>query len=239
MQVDSGYKPVTGIRLFLEGRNSDHLAVHLQHLSNLPRILKVSNDHGHESIDESVDRAYFEPVKWKMFSHVCTAPVLYSSSHNDESTAIVTKAWLEVKLVKRKKVLFLRLGFSTVASRTIRTPEWDGLSSPFRKSGFFSALMSTRLTKELRHVIENEKPTEDSMKSTVIYNGEFGTEVPVPTKAPKMLSFVDTKEMVRGPEDTPGYWVVTGAKLYIDDGKISIKARYSLLALIPEDLVLT
>ncbi|KAF7840281.1 MACPF domain-containing protein NSL1 [Senna tora] len=228
IKVDTGYRPVTGIGLFLEGRKSDHLAIRLQHLSNLPQILIISHDHGFEPIDESVDKAYYEPVKWKMFSHVCTAPVLYN---NDESVGFVTKAWLDVKLMKRKKVLFLRLGFSTLASATIRRSEWDGPSSTLRKSGFFSALISTRLTKELHHVIQNEKPTEDSIKSTLVYNGESGTEAPVPTKAPKMLSFVNTKEIVRGPEDTPGYWVVTGAKLYIECGKISIKTKYSLLTI--------
>ncbi|XP_028780422.1 MACPF domain-containing protein NSL1 isoform X1 [Neltuma alba] len=238
IKVDSGYCPVTGIRLFLEGRKSDHLAIHLQHLSNLPQILKISYDMGCESNEEPVDKAYFEPVKWKRFSHVCTAPVLYNSSLDDEPPAIVTKAWLEVKHVKRRKVLFLRLGFSLVESAEIYRSEWDGSPFPFRKSGFFSALMSTMLTKELHHVIENEKPTEDSIKP-IVYNGESGTEAPVPIKAPEMLSFVDTKEKVRGPEDTPGYWVVTGAKLCIEGGKISIKARYSLLAIMSGDFVTT
>jgi len=35
----------------------------------------------------------------------------------------VTKAWFEVKLMGMKKVLFLRLGFSAVASATIRRSE--------------------------------------------------------------------------------------------------------------------
>ncbi|XP_054778049.1 MACPF domain-containing protein NSL1-like isoform X2 [Prosopis cineraria] len=238
IKVDSGSRPVTGIRLFLEGRKSDHLAVHLQHLSNLPQILKISCDRGCEYDDEPIDKAYLEPVKWKKFSHVYTAPVLYNSSLDDEPPAIVTKAWLEVKHVKRREVLFLRLGFSLVESAKIHRSEWDGSSFPFRKSGFFSALMSTMLTKELHHVIENEKPIEDTIKP-IIYKGESGAEAPVPIKAPKMLSFVDTKEKVRGPEDTPGYWVVTGAKLCIEGGKISIKTKYSLLAIMSEDFVHT
>ncbi|KAI9076957.1 hypothetical protein K1719_041033 [Acacia pycnantha] len=222
MKVDSGYCPVTGIRLFLEGRKSDHLAIHLQHLSNRPQILKISYDLGCESNNEPIDKAYFEPVTCKRFSHVCTAPVLYNGSIDDELRAIVTKAWLEVKQVKRKKVLFLRLGFSMVESAEIYRSEWDGSPFPFQKSGIISALMSTMLTKGLRHVVENENPTEDNIKP-IVYNGESGTEAPIPMKAPKMLNFVDTKEKVRGPEDAPGYWVVTGAKLCIEGGKISIK----------------
>ncbi|XP_028766605.1 MACPF domain-containing protein NSL1-like [Neltuma alba] len=149
----------------------------------------------------TVDKGYFEPVKWKRLSHVCTAPALYNISLDDEAPAIVTNAWLEVKHEKRRKVLFLRLGFSLVESAEIYGSEWDGSPFPFRKSGFFSALMSIMLTKELHHVIENEKPTEEDSTKPIVYNGESGTAAPVPIKAPKMLSFVDTKEKVRGPED--------------------------------------
>ncbi|KAI9072554.1 hypothetical protein K1719_045485 [Acacia pycnantha] len=139
-----------------------------------------------------------------------TAPVLYNGSIDDELRAIVTKAWLEVKQVKRKKVLFLRLGFSMVESAEIYRSEWDGSPFPFQKSGIISALMSTMLTKGLRHVVENENPTEDNIKP-IVYNGESGTEAPIPMKAPKMLNFVDTKE----------------------------KVRYSLLAIMSDDLVPT
>lgn len=231
MQVDSVNRPVTGIRLYLEGKKSDHLAIHLQHLSEVPSILEISEDHGYDPIDEPVERGYYEPVKWSMFSHVYTGPVQYNSFLIDESTAIVTKAWFEVKLVGMKKVLFLRLGFSTVASAKIRRSEWDGPSTASRKSGFFSALMSTRLSKELQ---SPEEPTKVDINSAVYHGGP-----PVPTRAPKMLSFVDTKEMVRGPENLPGYWVVTGAKLCVDGGRISVKAKYSLLTIISEEFLLS
>lgn len=230
VKVDSGNRPVTGIRLYLEGKKSDHLAIHLQHLSEVPGALEISEDHGYDPIDEPDDRGYYEPVKWSMFSHVYTAPVQYSSSRMDESTAIVTKAWFEVKLVGMKKVLFLRLGFSTVASATSRRSEWDGPSTTSRKSGFFSALMSSRLSKELQ---SPEKPTKVDINSAIYHEGP-----PVPSRVPKMLSFVDTKEMVRGPEDPPGYWIVTGAKLCVEGGRISIKAKYSLLTILSEESLL-
>lgn len=58
---------------------------------------------------------------------------------------------------------------------------------------------------------------------------------PSVTRAPKMSNFVDTNEMVRGPEHLPGYWVITGAKLCVEGGRISIKAKYSLLAIMSEE----
>ncbi|KAK7362812.1 hypothetical protein VNO77_04935 [Canavalia gladiata] len=230
VKVDSGNRPVTGIRLYLEGKKNDHLAIHLQHLSEVPGVLEISDDRSYDPIDKPDERGYYEPVKWSMFSHVYTAPVQYNSSRMDESTAIVTKAWFEVKLVGMKKVLFLRLGFSTVASAKIRRSEWDGPSTTSRKSGFFSQLVSARLTKELQ---SPEKPTKVDINSAIYHGGP-----PVPTRAPKMLSFVDTKEMVRGPENPPGYWVVTGAKLGVEGGRISIKAKYSLLTILSEESLL-
>ncbi|PNX88556.1 MACPF domain-containing protein NSL1-like, partial [Trifolium pratense] len=227
VKVDSGNRPVTGIRLYLEGKKNDHLSIHLQHLSEVPGVLEISEDHSYDPIDEPESRGYYELVKWSMFSHVYTAPVQYNSSRMDESAAIVTKAWFEVKLMGMKKVLFLRLGYSTVASAKIRRSEWDGPSTSSRKSGFFSALMSTKLSKELQ---SPEKTTKVDINSAIYNAGP-----PVPTRAPKMLSFVDTKEMVRGPEDPPGYWVVTGAKLCVEGGRISIKAKYSLLTILSEE----
>ncbi|PPS13436.1 hypothetical protein GOBAR_AA07149 [Gossypium barbadense] len=88
-------------------------------------------------------------------------------------------------------------------------------------------LISTRFSSGLN---PNEKPTKVDLNSAVFPGGP-----PSPTKAPKMTNFVDTKEIVRGPQDTPGYWVVTGAKLCVEGGRISIKAKYSLLTVISEE----
>ncbi|TKY59231.1 MACPF domain-containing protein NSL1 [Spatholobus suberectus] len=74
VKVDSGNRPVTGIRLYLEGKKSDHLAIHLQHLSEVPGALEISEDHGYDPIDKPDERGYYEPVKCSMFSHVYTAP---------------------------------------------------------------------------------------------------------------------------------------------------------------------
>ncbi|KAL4332026.1 hypothetical protein GQ457_07G029180 [Hibiscus cannabinus] len=225
-RVDTGTRPVTGIRLYLEGKKSDHLAIHLQHLSTLPTTFQLSDEHSYESIDEP-ERGYLEPVKWSIFSHVCTAPVQYNGSQFDDIAPIVTKAWFEVKIVGMRKVLFLRLGFSIVASARIRRSEWDGPSTQSRKSGVFSMLISTRFSSGLN---TNENTTKVDLNSAVFPGGP-----PSPPKAPKMTNFVDTKEMVRGPEDSPGYWVVTGAKLCVEGGRISIRAKYSLLTIMSEE----
>ncbi|KAF3628656.1 MACPF domain-containing protein NSL1 [Capsicum chacoense] len=115
VKVDSGNRLVTGTWLYLEGKKSDHLAIHLQHLSTLPQSIQLTDDLSYEPVDEPVERGYLEPVKWSIFSHVCTAPVEYYGTRIDDSACIVTKAWFEVKVIGMKKVLFLRLGFSMVA----------------------------------------------------------------------------------------------------------------------------
>ncbi|GFP97126.1 macpf domain-containing protein nsl1 [Phtheirospermum japonicum] len=231
VKVDTGNRPVTGLRLYLEGKRSDHLAIHLQHLSTLPQSLHLSPDHGYEPADESVDRGYFEPVKWSIFSHICTAPVEYHGARIDDSASIVTKAWFEVKVVGMKKILFLRLGFSMVASAVIRRSEWDGPATSSKKSGLISILMSTPFSSALNQ--QAEKPTKVDLNSAVYPGGP-----PSPAKAPKMSHFVDTKEMVRGPEDPPGYWVVTGAKLCVESGMIRVKVKYSLLTIVSEESLL-
>ena len=190
-------------------------------------MVQLSDDLRQEPTHEPVERGYFEPVNWNIFSHVCTAPVEYNDAHIDDSASIVTKAWFEVKVVGMKKVLFLRLGFSMVASARLRRSEWDGPSTLSRKSGVFSMLISTRFSAGLN---TTEKPGKVDLNSAVYPGGP-----PLPSRAPKMSNFVDTKEMVRGPEDPPGYWVVTGAKLCVDGGRISIKVKYSLLAIMSEE----
>lgn len=152
---------MTGIRLYLEGKRSDHLAVHLQHLSSVPESLQLSDDPTYEPINEPIERGYFEPVKWSIFSHVCTAPVQYNGARIDDSASIVTKAWFEVKTMGMKKALFLRLGFSAVASARIRRSEWDGPSTSSRKSGFMSMLISTTFTTGMTPV---EKPHESGFE---------------------------------------------------------------------------
>ncbi|CAA6665716.1 unnamed protein product [Spirodela intermedia] len=208
--VESGNCPVTGMRLNLEGKKNDCLAIHLQHLTGLPSFLQLSGDSFHDD-DALQSSDHHVPIRWAPLSHVCTAPVQHSRIHIDELAHMVTKAWLEVRDIGRNKVLFLRLGFSALASAKIRNSQWEGQLVPTAQS----------LT-----------PTPGPELNSAIFPGG----PPVPAQAPRLFGVIDTTEMVRGPEEPPGYWIVTGAKLCVDDGCISLRIKYSLLTSISESV---
>lgn len=230
-KVDSGNRPVTGIRLFLEGKKNDRLGVHLQHLSTTPGTIAVAGEAA-SAEDVSVnERDYIEPVKSPLLSHICTAPVQYNGALIDDCAAIVTSAWLEVRdTFCLKKVLFLRLGFSGVAAMKIRRSEWDGPSVVPRKSGSLSARLSAALSGGLTQVPPPQPEEKVEVNSAIFPKGP-----PVPLPVQKMARHVDTTEVCRGPDDLPGYWVVTGAKLCMEGGKVALKLKYSLLVAVRED----
>ncbi|KAJ6292127.1 hypothetical protein OIU76_024104 [Salix suchowensis] len=192
--VDVGNKPVTGLRLYLEGKRSNCLAIHLQHLSSLPNTFQLAVEQGGNISDFSSDRRYYEKVKWKSFSHICAAPV-----ESEDDLSIVTGAQFEV-----------------------------GESGLKKKSGIMSSLISTRFSSA-----QKQPPPQPAVNlNSAVYPGG----PPVASQTPKLLKFVDTTEMTRGPQDTPGYWAVSGAKLNVDKGKISLRVKYSLLSLVlPDD----
>ncbi|KAI4342237.1 hypothetical protein MLD38_026883 [Melastoma candidum] len=221
--VDVGNRPVTGLRLYLEGKRSDRLAIHMQHLSSLPKIFQVIDDPGGAFVHVSYDKKFYEKVQWKHFSHVCTAPV-----ESDEDLSIVTGALLQVENYGMKSVLLLRLKFSTAVGATmVKRPEWDGSPGLSAKSGIFSTLISQHFSAVQK---PPPKPSDVNINSAVYPGGP-----PTPTQAPKLLKFVDTTEMARGPEENPGYWVVSGARLVVENGKISLRVKYSLLTLVLPD----
>ncbi|CAN4108178.1 unnamed protein product [Withania somnifera] len=221
--VDVGKRPVTGLRLYLEGKRSNRLAVHLQHLSSLPKVFQLEDDPNGNFCRESYDRKYYEKVQWKNFSHVCTAPV-----ESEEDLNIVTGAQLEVGDYGFKNVLFLRLRFSTVMGATmVKHPEWDGSPGLARKSGLISTLISQHFTSVQK---PPPQPADVNINSAIYPGGP-----PVPVQAPKLLKFVDTTEMTRGPQEPPGYWVVSGARLMVEKGRISVRVKYSLLTVIQPD----
>ncbi|CAH1445238.1 unnamed protein product [Lactuca virosa] len=223
--VDVGKRPVTGLRLYLEGKRSNRLAIHLQHLSSLPKIFQLEDSVTGTGIynSDSDDRRYYEKVQWKHFSHVCTAPVESEDEHS-----IVTGAHLHVGDHGFKKVLFLRLHFSKLLGCTAtKNPEWDGSPGLARKSGLISTLISHHFTAVLK---PQPQPVDININSAIYPGGPPG-----PVQAPKLLKFVDTTEMMRGPQESPGYWVVSGARLVVDKGKISLRVKYSLLTLVLPD----
>lgn len=223
LQVDVGKRPITGLRLYLEGRSSNRLAIHLQHLSSLPKVFQLLDDPNGNFHWENHDRRYYEKVQWKNYSHVCTAPI-----ESDEDLSIVTGAQLQVESHGFKNILFLRLKFSTVSGATaVKHPEWDGSPGLARKSGLISTLISHHFTSVQK---PPPRPADVNINSAVYPGGP-----PVPVQAPKLLKFVDMTEMTRGPQDSPGYWVVSGARLVVEKGKISLRVKYSLLTVILPD----
>lgn len=222
-----GKRPVTGLRLYLEGKRSNCLAIHLQHLSSLPKIFQLVDDPNGNFCRESHDRKYYEKVYWKNYSHVCTAPV-----ESDEDLSIVTGAQLQVENHGFKNILFLRLRFSTVlGAMSVKHPEWDGSTGLAPKSGLISTLISHHFT-----TVQKPPPrAADVNINSAVYPGG----PPVPVQAPKLLKFVDTTEMTRGPQEIPGYWVVSGARLVVEKGRISLRVKYSLLtAIMPDEEVI-
>ena len=212
VQVDVGERPVTGLRLYLEGRKCNKLAIHLQHLSSFPRTIQLVDDPYNHRTPKPHDPMYFESFgSWKGFSYVCTAPV-----ESDDDTSIVTGAQLLVSSHGFRKVLSLHLRFSKVCNAVIvKNPVWDGSPNLAWNSNLVTTKDSSGSKKRADHVN--------------IDSALYPVGPPVPVQAPKLLKFVDTAEIVRGLQDMPGYWVVSGAKLQQERGKISLCVKYSLL----------
>jgi hypothetical protein len=116
----------------------------------------------------------------------------------------VTGAQLGVWDFGAKNVLHLKLLFSKVPGCTIRRSVWD--HSPSNPSA--------QRTNGASSSVPNEKPSNDKKE-----DGHVG----------KLAKIVDMSEMSKGPQDVPGHWLVTGAKLGVDKGKIVLRVKYSLL----------
>ncbi|KAL4562184.1 hypothetical protein LXL04_034380 [Taraxacum kok-saghyz] len=198
-QVTIGRKPVTGLRLSLEGNKQNRLAIHIQHLVSLPKILQPHWD-THMAIGapkwqgpEEQDSRWFEPIKWKNFSHVSTAPIEHTETYIGDLSGvhIVTGAQFGVWDFGARSVLHLKLLFSKVPGCTIRRSVWDHSPANLQRVG------------------------EDKGDSS--------------SQSGKLAKIVDMTEMSKGPQDVPGHWLVTGAKLGVDKGRIVLRIKYSLL----------
>ncbi|XP_073011079.1 MACPF domain-containing protein At1g14780 isoform X1 [Typha latifolia] len=227
-QVIAKRWPVTGIRLHLEGKKNNRLAIHLQHLSNSPMFMGAQPEKPlmWQGSDVIADVRYYEPIHWKMFAHVCTAPVKYDPnwSISGRGTAfIVTGAQLIVKAHESINVLHMRLQFSEVPGYTVAQSKWArGLTGFLEKSGFMSMSFTGSSS-----ALEREK---QQGPITNVDSGVFAGGPPVPVGTQKLLKFVDTSQITMGPQDSPGYWLVTGAKLDVEKGKVMLHVKFSLLA---------
>lgn len=234
-QVLSGEKPVVGMRLYLEGKKCNRLAIHLQHLTSLPKVMAISTctttttsgpsqwrgSDNYESNDQSL-----EPIKWKRYSNICTSRVKHDpkwlETESNEGVFIVTGAQLLSKGKWPKTVLHLRLLYTFIPNCTIRKTEWT-VAQASRKSSFLMNL-STTFSFTQKTVAAPEKQAPSALNSGVYPDGP-----PVPVNSAKLLKYVDTTEVVRGPHDAPGHWLVTAARLANEGGKIALHVKFALL----------
>ncbi|XP_027165467.1 MACPF domain-containing protein At1g14780-like [Coffea eugenioides] len=233
-QVSSSKKPVIGLRLYLEGKQCNRLAIHVQHLSSLPNIMasasadasitKPCQWRGSDDYESSLQ--FLEPVRWKRFSNVCSSVVKHDPGWiNGESSGvfIVTGAQLISKGNWPRTVLHLRLLYTHIPNCFIRKTEWAVAPEASRKSNFLTNL-STTFTFTQRAA--NDAPKQ---LPAVLNSGVYPDGPPVPVRSTKLLKFVDTSEVARGPYDFPGHWLVTAAKLVTEGGKIGLHVKFALL----------
>ncbi|KDP32563.1 hypothetical protein JCGZ_13113 [Jatropha curcas] len=233
-QVSSDKKPVVGVRLYLEGKKCNRLALHLQHLSSLPNIMNFSPPdtsickqcEWRGSDDYRSSDQFLEPVRWKRYSKVCTSVVKHDPNWlqgDSNGVFIVTGAQLLSKGKWPNTVLHLRLLFSHLPNCTIRKTEWTIAPEASRRSSFLTTL-STTFTFTQRTMAGPEKKPPAALNSGIYPDGP-----PVPVRSGKLLKYVETAEVVRGPHDAPGHWLVTAAKLVTEGGKIGLHVKFALL----------
>ncbi|KAF7100571.1 hypothetical protein CFC21_102066 [Triticum aestivum] len=222
--------PVTGMRLHLEGKKNNRLGLHLQHLASTPTFIQGRRDkppiwRGSETVS---DERYHEPVQRRMFAHVCTAPVKYDpnwcSAHR-QTAYIVSGVQLHVRAHDSTTVLHLRLLYTELAGCAVVQSKWAHNTARLSGKGSF-------LSKSLGAAASSGSTERDRQEPARVNvdSGVFAGGPPVPVGDQKLLKFVDTSQVTMGPQDAPGYWLVTGAKLDVDKGKISLHVKFSLLA---------
>ncbi|GJV11336.1 MACPF domain-containing protein-like protein [Tanacetum coccineum] len=95
-QVLSDDKPVTGLRLFLEGKKCNRLAIHVQHLSVLPdtitHTLSKSNItcgpfQWRASDEYDTKTQSLEPVRWKRYSNIGSFVVKHDPNWVNQSAS--------------------------------------------------------------------------------------------------------------------------------------------------------
>ncbi|KAG6475304.1 MACPF domain-containing protein At4g24290-like isoform X1 [Zingiber officinale] len=231
-QVVSNQKPVIGMRLYLEGNKCNRLAIHLQHLSSLPSMLRntgsswISEWQGSQ---ESADPGYFEAIQWENYSAICTLAVKHDPvwlQRVSNGVFVVIGAQLVTRGNWSKKVLHLRLQYMHIPNCTIRKTEWARAPATSLKGSFLTNLstkFSTPFTpRDAAPPVKNDPAQLNS--------GVYPDGPPVPVQSRKLLKFVDMVEVVRGPHNVPGHWLVIAAKLAKEKGKIALHVKFALLS---------
>ena len=172
--------------------------------------------------EDTADVRFFEAIHRKKFSHICTAPVKYNPkwTAGKDVVFIVTGAQLHVKKHDSKSVLHLRLLFSKVSDSFLLQSSWAQAASGFSQRSSLLSAISQSLT---------GNPVKEKEEVVVVDSAVYPTGPPVPVQKPKLLKFVETSQLCKGPQDSPGYWMVTGARLQLEKGKISLNVKFSLL----------
>ncbi|XP_057489495.1 MACPF domain-containing protein At4g24290-like [Actinidia eriantha] len=232
-QVSTGQKPVIGLRLYLEGKKSNRLAIHVEHLSSVPNIMTFKSADSSTcrpcqwrgSNDYDLSNQFLEPVNWKRYSKVCSSVVQHNPNWiqgEKPGVFVVTGAQLVSKGKWPKTVLHIRLLFTHLPNCTIRKTEWISAPAACRK-GSLLVNLSTTFTFTQR--------TDDPPKQlpSALNSGVYPEGPPVPVHSGKLLKYVDTAEVVRGPHDAPGHWLVTAAKLVTEGAKIGLHVKFALL----------
>ena len=233
------WKPVTGLRLYLEGKKCNRLAVHVQHLSAMPSMLISSTAAPPWSRwrgNEDAGVAFLEPIQWKSYARVCTAAVSYDPSWLKSPAAasmsggatsgvfIVTGVQLSASGTWPGKALHLRLLFRFLPGCTIRDRKWAAAPAANQKSTFLTMLSTTFTQRD-----QSTAPPSAKDEAPRLNSGVFSDGPPVPVRARRLLRFVDVTEVVRGPQDVPGHWVVIAAKLVKEGKKIGLEVKFALL----------
>ncbi|KAB2039583.1 hypothetical protein ES319_D02G019900v1 [Gossypium barbadense] len=229
-QVTSELKPVVGLRLYLEGKKCNRLALHVLHLSSLPSIMTFTSSKPSQwrgSDDYKSSDQFLEPVRWKRYSNVCTSLIKYDPNWLQEVSGgvfVVTGAQLISKGKWPKTVLHLRLLYTHIPHCTIRKTEWAVAPDTSRKGSFLTNLSMTFSFTQGTAMTGQQKQTPTALNSGVYPDGP-----PEPIRSKKLLKYVDISEVVRGPHDTPGHWLVIAAKLVNESGKINLQVKFALL----------
>ncbi|PAN08100.1 hypothetical protein PAHAL_1G387300 [Panicum hallii] len=232
--------PVTGMRLHLEGKKHNRLAVHLQHLSTTPTFIAAARHDkpmAWRGSEAASDDRFYEPVQWRMFARVCTAPVKYDpgwrgAGDRDRRAAwVVTGARLHVAAHDGTDVLHLSLIYAELPGCAVVQSRWaHGAARLSGKSSFLSAVSPAGSSGGGSGGSQKDRQQPGKPEGVNIDSGVLAGGPPVPVAAQKMLRLVDTSQVTMGPQDSPGYWLVTGARLDVDNGRISLHVKFSLLA---------
>ncbi|GAB2267191.1 hypothetical protein Dimus_002176 [Dionaea muscipula] len=253
-QVSSCQKPVVGLRLYLEGKKCNQLAIHVQHLTTLPNSMeRCLTTHastsqqpqprwrGSEELDPN--NQYLDPVKYKRFSHLCTCVVKHDqewltkdSEEEGGGVYVVTGAQLHTKGSWPKTVLHLRLLFSYLPNCSIRKTEWAASPESSRKSSILTTLSTTftSFTAKPPPTTTNNVPPMPA-PAAALNSGVYPDGPPRQVPSNKLLKYVKMSEVIRGPHDSPGHWLVTAAKLVSDGGKIGLHVKFALIDYTTDD----